>query len=348
MDYIHLATRRFDINIDYVRRNDLSDDKIWFRVMPFQQVAWYFQGINGYIIVSEIHWNLLLYSITGPCKDRLSCVKLMPSQTEDNGLILEFFLDKNEIRENRSPGLREISLICFLFLQNDLGSLTTNKLDVTMGNGSTIHEGMQTTLYWKGLYLDLYNSTVSVDGHKYIDPYDSGLEPSRRGVIVSYNDSLGTENNTVFIMESDTRLRKWKLSHPNAFIITSKKRSVTRCVKDFNMNPVGCHHMKSSQLQETGCFFDTVYITQQCFDQIKDLPRAKRYVMCLDDCSAIDKRQIDPHKLRIFGVSDSVISTIVKDDTGILFYFLVASILTDRKELKKEELSKLVSSFRSS
>lgn len=287
--------------------------------MPFQQVAWYFKAAGGYIVVSETHWNLLLYYLTGP-GGRKTYFQLVPT-VQGNELTIEALIDKSKLTGDDEEN-QNLALICFMFLQND------SKIDLVVDCNKIQERGMQTTVCWKGMYLDLIKSQVYFDHHRYIDPFDKDRDKDQRGCIAIYNDTFGTEPNSAFIMDSDQRLRKWKTHNPGVVTISSKKRTFTKPT-NFNhkLTPIGCHYLKSNFLQENGRLFDTVYIMQQCFDSTKNLPRSKRYVMCIDNMSQ-DTKTMDPRKFRLFGVSEDVVSSVMKDDTGILPNFLFASCLS--------------------
>lgn len=341
--YVYLASKKFEI-----QRNDFpymkqSPEPIWFKVMPFQQVAWYFRDSGCYIIVSETYWNMLLYYITGPGKTKnffKFTHQIIPSTNQMN---VEVYTDSTKIKEFSSD-LNNISLLCFLFLHNELNS-SNNKVDVVMKNDNTNGTGMQTTLEWHGLYMNLMKSEVEkTNKHVFIDPYDESTV-EKRGYISIYSDDICAEPNSVIIVENDNKLKKWKEHNINSHIISSKRRTGIK-PSEINGQPIGCHFSKAGILYENGFFFDCVYITQQCFESVKSLPRSKRYVLCVDENTTVNQINTDPKKLRLFGISEDVISSVTRDETGILFYFLIASCLSPKLQ-KKQEKRKIVSSFRS-
>lgn len=309
MGLYHLASKAFLINKDDVSPMNLQEKAVWFKIMPFQQVAWYFKGIDGYIIVSETQWNLLLYYITdrGP----YSYLRVVPTR-RDTELILEAIIDSNSIpKENNCRD--DISLICFLFLQNE------SKIDLVVECEKSSRK-MQTTIHWKGMYLDLMTSRVYFDKHRYVDPYQPEVES--KGFVTIYNDHIGKERDCCFVMESDQRLRRWKDMDETLTIVSSKKRNFVPAGDE----PIGCHHMKVAFLENR--VFDTVYIMQHCFDTMKCIPRARRYVICIDSIKDMQSRYFDVNKLKLLGISDNVISSVRRDSTGILMNFLFASCFT--------------------
>lgn len=312
-------------------------EPIWFRAMPFQQVAWYFKVAKGYVVISEIHWNTLLYYMTGPSRWATQRALDMVVSAKGNRLTLELILMKDLLPSLSDFQRRDLSLVCCLFFQNDVARLS-DKLDIVVDK--TYQGMMQTTVEWKGLHLDLKDSLLC-SSHRFIDPF----EKHKRGGITLFMPELCAEPNSVMIMESDTRLNRWKEAHPKANVISSKKRKSLR-PEELEGAPLGCHYMKSGLLHETGRCFDVVYITQQCFDAIQHLPMAHAYVMCVDTQEfALDKKYIDPRTLRLFGVSDDAVTAVLKDGTGILFYLLIASCMSPVIPLEKEERGRILTSF---
>lgn len=326
MVLLHLATRRFHVNRDETTRLANESD-IGFRIMPYQQVAWYFKSSGGYIVIPETHWNLLLNQYLSHNNKTQRYINLIHTKNGPS-LILEAFIDTDKVTDTIR---NDLALMCFMFFQND------EKINLIIDCGKG--QGMQTTVYWKGFYLDLLTSTVYFDKHRYVDPYD--MDADSKGFITVYNDSMGGEPNSLLIVESDQRLKKWKQSHPNAITISSKKR--TLCKSESEHTPIVCHYMKTSFVNEISSHFDTVYIMQQCFESLRHLPSARRYVMCVDDVKTMskDSKMLDPRKFGLFGISENIISSVLKDDTGVMINFLFASCVDPvwKNEEKKHYIS---------
>ena len=183
---------------------------------------------------------------------------------------------------------------------------------------------MQTTLKWRGLFMDLYQKKVNLDSHKYVNPYRENLTSDKRGYITQYSSTLSLESHSLVIFNSDDELKEWKCHHTSSTVVSSKKRVPVIPVKDC---PVGCHYTKINLLQcDSSTNYDAVYIPYMCLDNIKDLPRGKKYVLTLNkDQPFPDRKSFNFQKFQLFGVSDDIIFAVSNDQTGVLFYFLVAS-----------------------
>lgn len=294
MSISQIALKEFEFHrqeYETPNKNDLS-----FQVLQFQQIAWHFGQIEGYIIVAETHWNLLLnyylYHQGG-------FFTILRSLNEDNSkLTLEVLIDPNKKTQ-------EVALICSMFMVQAFPT----QIEVLMSNK------MQTTVSWKGLYIDLFTGELR-DRHHHIDPYAHSM--THGGIV----DSPLVVNGSIVLVDSDEELWKLNKGMDSLVLLSSKKRSFVSLDAAKPQYPIICHMSKISLLP-TSVEFECASIYHKCLEHLTNLPKAKRYYLVLDSNMEIDRSKFDPEHMRLLGISGKVIEKVKNDTTGMLFHFML-------------------------
>jgi len=300
-------------------------DGFRFRVGKFGLVDWYFENLAGYVTVNELRWNVLLNFVWSSGRD-VQVFNVDVTCLGEDRVSVEVLWNPRLAFQGESTR-KQVSFIAMLFLVNEVQE-RNGKFQVVVPKTPSV---LQTTFSWRGAIVDLRDHEL-VRNHLYVNLFSEGKEGK---LCVQDPDPPATNRPFLLVHDSDRSLKSWRSRIPSSTYITNRTKPVDSVDAT---NPVLLHVDKVSLVQEVD--WDTVYIYTSCLNRM--VPLKSKKVVMIDNNNS--RYQCNLSLFFLMGVSSEVINLVQNDESNILFFHTLSSVLSDVSDLEVRQVHQLCKS----